>query len=302
VTTTAIVLIIFSACIHAGWNLIAKREHPSAAFFWVATCAGVLLLSPLMVWKFHRLAQIPPEVWWTLVATGLCMAVYYLALAGAYRSGTMSIAYPLARSSPVIVVTVSAVLLGRAEQISAGCAAGAVMVFIGSFLLPMEHFRDFRIRNYWNACCLLGLLAAFGTAGYSILDDHGQRVLRALLDANIGTVEATMIYAPLQAVSACVWLGAFVLLRRGERESLRDIVKNAKGRAVLMGAGIWIGYALILVSMAFVENVSYVVGFRQLSVPLGAFLGVMVLREPFTVPKLVGVAIVSAGLLLVAVK
>jgi drug/metabolite transporter (DMT)-like permease len=295
-------LIILSACIHAGWNLIAKREHPSAAFFWVATCAGALLLSPVLIWKSHRVAQVPLEVWWTLAATGCCMAVYYVALAGAYRSGFMSIAYPLARSSPVIVVTVSAVMLGRGEEISAGCAAGAVMVFVGSFLLPMEHFRDFRIRNYWNACCLLGLLAALGTAGYSILDDHGQRLLRELPHASIGAMEATMIYAPLQAVSAVLWLGVWVLLRGGERESLREIVKFAKTRAVLMGVGIWMGYALVLVSMAFVANVSYVVGFRQLSVPLGAFLGVMALREPFTIPKLVGVAIVSAGLLLVALK
>ena len=40
-------------------------------------------------------------------------------LAAAYRSGDMSLAYPLARSSPVIVVAVVTMLLGRGDQVLA---------------------------------------------------------------------------------------------------------------------------------------------------------------------------------------
>src|SRR5438876_795522 len=157
---TAIVLIAISAFVHAGWNLIAKREHPSAAFFWIAGFVGVACLSPVFFYKWHRVTQVPPSVWWVLLATGFFMTVYYAALAGAYRSGHLSIAYPLARSSPVIVVTLTTLVLGKGNQISVLCVGGVVLVFLGSFLLPMQHFRDFRLRNYWNACCLLGLLAA----------------------------------------------------------------------------------------------------------------------------------------------
>jgi uncharacterized membrane protein len=48
-----------------------------------------------------------------------------------------------------------------------------------------------------------------------------------------------------------------------------------------------------------VTNVSYVVAFRQLSIPLGAFVGVFVLKEPRYRPKLVGVLVMFAGLVLV---
>ena len=54
-------------------------------------------------------------------------------------------------------------------------------------------------------------------------------------------------------------------------------------------------------AMAFSGNVSYVVGFRQLSIPLGAIVGILVLKEASPVPKLTGVAIMFAGLVLVAV-
>jgi len=52
--------------------------------------------------------------------------------------------------------------------------------------------------------------------------------------------------------------------------------------------------------MGFVKNISYVVAFRQLSIPLGALMGIIVLREPRFPPKLVGVAVLCAGLALVA--
>ena len=71
------------------------------------------------------------------------------------------------------------------------------------------------------------------------------------------------------------------------------------GSAGLTGIGIYAAYTLVLVAMAFVSNVSYVVAFRQVSIPLGAVTGVLVLRDPPYLPKLVGVVIMFAGLLLV---
>ena len=104
-TSTAIILLLVSAATHAAWNLLSKREHPSAAFFLVANTAGCLLLAPIALVNWRAVRQFPPEVWAILPATGLCQAVYYYGLAGAYRHGEISIAYPLARSVPVVLVT-----------------------------------------------------------------------------------------------------------------------------------------------------------------------------------------------------
>ena len=80
---------------------------------------------------------------------------------------------------------------------------------------------------------------------------------------------------------------------------LREVWRIQLGPAALTGIGIYAAYTLVLVAMAFVSNVSYVVAFRQVSVPLGAVAGVLALRDPPYVPKFVGVAIMFAGLLLV---
>ena len=50
--------------------------------------------------------------------------------------------------------------------------------------------------------------------------------------------------------------------------------------------------------MGFVTNVSFVQAFRQLSLPLGVFAGIVFLKESPAKPKLLGVALIVLGLIL----
>jgi len=298
----AISLVVLSAFMHAGWNLLSKRQHPSAAFFLVASIAGALLLTPTLVLYHGTLAHdIPPRVWTLILITGFFMALYYVSLAGAYQAGDMSVAYPLARSSPVIVVTVVTLILGRGDQISAACVTGIILVVGGCFLIPLKRFSELRFRNYLNPICGLSLLAAVGTSGYSIVDDEALRQLRTDAQVTIGNTQMTLLYACLEALAASLWLSLFVVLRRSGRSSLSQVLRTNKRHAVLTGVAIFLTYGIVLVALAFVDNVSYVVGFRQLSIPLGVVFGVLVLKEPPHAPKLAGVAIMFAGLMLVAI-
>lgn len=286
---------------HAGWNLLSKSKHPSASFFLVGSLTGALLLSPALVIYRDTVAHgIPPQVWILLLAAGFFLALYYICLAGAYRAGDMSVVYPLARSSPVIVVLVVALVLGRGDQITSVCVAGIILVVGGCFLVPRQRFSDLRLRNYLTATCGLALLAAVGTAGYSILDDEALRQLRMDPGMTIGSTRMTVLYACLEALAASFWLALFVAVRRKGRSSLRQVLHASKRHAALAGVAIYVTYLMVLISLAFVDNVSYVVGFRQLSIPLGATLGILVLKEKPHAPKLAGVAIMFVGLILVA--
>ncbi len=296
----AILLVILSAFVHAGWNLLSKRQHPSAAFFLLASLTGAFLLSPFLLFYVNTiLHDFPARIWVFLLASGFFLALYYIALAAAYRASDMSVAYPLARSSPVIVVTAVTLMLGRGDQISAMCVAGIILIVGGCFLIPLKRLGDFRLKNYFSPTCGLALLAAVGTSGYSIVDDEALRLLRT--QATIGNPQTTLVYAGLLAWSTSVWLLLFVMLRRSGRSSLNQLPRAKKRYAVFAGFAIYFAYVLVLISLAFVDNVSYVVGFRQLSVPLGALLGVLVLKEVPHGPKLAGVAVMSVGLILVAI-
>jgi uncharacterized membrane protein len=300
-STLAIILIVISAFMHAGWNLLSKSQRPTAAFFLIASLAGALLLSPtLILYRDTILHGISSQVWLLLFMTGFFMALYYIALAGAYRAGDISVAYPLARSSPVIVVSIVTLILGRGDQLSAKCIAGIILVVGGCFLVPLQHFSDLRLKNYLNATCGLALIAAIGTSGYSILDDEALRQLRTNTQITIGNLQVTLLYACLEAFITFFWLSLFVAIRRKSRSNLSHLLQTNKRHAVLTGIAIQLTYIIVLISLAFVDNVSYVVGFRQLSIPLGVVLGIFILKEKSHVPKLAGVTIMFVGLILVA--
>ena len=48
-TVTAVLLLVFSAFTHAGWNLIGKRSRSNAGAFLIASGAGVVLLLPFVL-------------------------------------------------------------------------------------------------------------------------------------------------------------------------------------------------------------------------------------------------------------
>ncbi len=298
-TSAAIALLVFSAIVHATWNMIGKREDPSAKFFLIANTMGVLLLSPVVLSNLSLPLSFPVEVWKLIAITGLFQAVYFMGLAGAYRAGHLSVAYPLARSAPVLMVAVISILMGKGDQLTPISMVGMALVAIGGLLLPINRIADWKLRDYLHASTLFALMAAVGTSGYSLADDAALRVLKGQLSVN--RVILTLNYAFFEGVSTFLWLGLLVLI--GQRNG-KDSAKSQPVRfrhAMVAGIGICLAYTIVLLAMTLAKNVSYIVAFRQLSIPIGAVLGVTVLREPGSVTKFVAITVMLAGLVLVAV-
>lgn len=296
-SVTAAVLLIISAVTHAGWNLIGKRFHSTAASFLLASAIGVVILVPFPLIFTEVVSSFPPVVWLLLGLTGLFQAVYYISLAAAYRRGDMSLIYPLARSLPAIFVAIFAVIIGRADRISAQAFGGIFLIVAGGFFLPMKHFRDFAFRKYFNIAFALALLAALGTTGYSLADDGALRSAWAGIGEDTASWKVSAVYACFEGVSSVLWMAAYVLIHPGERQGFAGL-KGVRS-AALMGVGIYLTYTIVLVSMAFVDDVSYVVAFRQLSIPIGVVMGIIFLREKLYMPKAAGALIMFVGLVFV---
>lgn len=299
-TLTAIVLILISAFTHVGWNVLGKRNHPTAAFLLIATLLGSLCLSPSLLFFGRALAVFPVEVWLWLGVTGIFQALYYVALASAYRAGDMSVVYPLARSVPVALVACISVMIGKRAQLSVPALAGIGLIVAGGFVLPLRRF-SVQWADYRQRSTVFALLAAVGTAGYSLIDDHALRLLRGTLGLPVSPVAATLLYAFFEGLSSGLWLTLWLVWRSARRAEAREVARFYLGRAWLAGFFIYAGYTLVLVAMGFVTNVSYVVAFRQISIPLGALVGVYALKEARYRPKFAGVLIMFAGLVLVGV-
>lgn len=146
------------------------------------------------------------------------------------------------------------------------------------------------------------MIAASGTTGYSIIDDTALRLLRV----NSGVIsyipEITAVYAFLEGASASLFLLVSVLFEKQGRQRLRETVADQKRRATITGIIIYVAYTLVLISMSYVTNVSYVVAFRQLSIPIGTSVAIVLLKEKVYFPKLAGTSLMFIGLLLIGME
>jgi len=298
-SSIAIILLVMSALTHAGWNFISKREHPTLSFYLVANIFGTLCVLPILYFYRSHIGMIPSAVWVYVSISGFCLAVYMALLAGAYRYGDLSIAYPIARSLPAVIVTAGAMVLGRDTNPGWPYFIGIIFVVGGCILLPLVSIRVFSFKKFINVSCLLAVLSALFISGYTIVDHEALRFLRERSGDFFNPVNATLIYMVLEAITSSIWKGILVLISPNERKNCKVVMREFKGAAALTGIGIYLTYGLVLASMNYVSNIGYVAVFRQLSIPLGAIFGILLLKESKYPPKILGIIMIFIGLVFV---
>jgi uncharacterized membrane protein len=301
-TTSAIILILVSAFMHAGWNLLGKHSIPDLAFFFLANLSGSLvLLFPISVYYHDLWSYFDIHTLWYGCVSGLFLGAYYWGLALAYRVGDLSIIYPLARSFPVVLVTLFMIQAGYTGLINSAFIAGALLIVCGSMVLPMKHFKDFKRSNYLNRSTSYALIAAFGTTGYSIVDGRAINGLKLLIQQPQQIIGVTLIYALVQVLFASLWMGMVLMYNQKTRQSVVKMWQRKFTAFIFTGTGIHATYALVLVSMSMVQNVSYVVAFRQVSIPIGVIFGIYFFKESRSLPKILGVLAMFTGVTLVSI-
>jgi drug/metabolite transporter (DMT)-like permease len=287
---TALVLITISAFLHAFWNFYSKRSLASASFFAISALAGLICFSPFLVIHFSTLMKAPAVFWYFVIATGFFEAIYLTGLAQAYRLGDMSLAYPLVRALPILLVALISILLGRGDALSTVAISGMVLMTLGCLVLPLKRFRDWGPQFYFNRVTLWIIVSVLGVTGYTLVDDAALKVLRQMMDVS----SSTLVYLPLQSLTTILFLLVYVLFVEGWQLKL-----NAVPSAILTGLMMAVTYGIALAAFAFVKDVSYANAFRQFSIPLGALLGMWLAKESAHLPKLLGIAIMLVGLVLI---
>jgi drug/metabolite transporter (DMT)-like permease len=288
---TAIILLTLSAVLHATWNFLTKRSLASATFFVVALLPVSLITSPALFLHTSTVQTLPVTFWVLVAATGFFEATYMLGLSRAYRLGDMSLAYPLVRALPILLVVLISIILGRGEALSVLGVSGMFLVTVGCLMLPLQTFKGWRVRSYLTKIMFWIIVTAFAVAGYTVVDDVAIRFLRQ----DLAVAPSTVLYTFFQASSTILFLLLYLFFDKSERGiKLKNIPI-----ACMVGLLSALTYALVLAALAFVKDVSYANAFRQLSIPIGALLGMWLAKEPRYFPKLVGIAIMFAGLILV---
>ncbi len=297
---TAILLVTLSAVVHASWNYLGKSRQGALLFFAAASAMGGMMLIPFLAAFSGSLRLMPAAAARMLIPAGLFQAVYLIGLGKAYETGDLSAAYPTARALPVLIVPAVSLILGTGEAVHPQALSGMVIISAGILLLPQKSFRSLSFSRTGNRWMAWALLAAAGTVGYSLVDDAALAHFRGALDPAVASLHAPVIYSALESLTTSAFLIMLGLCMKGPSGIVREAKLLKLRSACIAGIGIIGAYCLVLIALGFARNVSYVVAFRQLSLPIGTFLGMMLLGERMTPPKLAGTLLILTGLVMVA--
>ena len=293
----AFLLIVFSAGLHATWNLIAKRSSMSVAFYTVICMTSAALWLHMQFWTPVHVWQLPRLFFFYLLCSIFCGLFYSLALVRAYRTMEMSTAYPMMRALPLLIVAAVTSLPGWGKPLTVLAHFGMGIVFVGCLVMPLTDFSHFKIRNYLNANMFYILVVAGGTAGYTLFDSQAQAVLRAACP-DLAKPLVSMTFYSTRGIFMTTLMFLAVLAIPGERKNFADFFRKRDRTPFLAGIIASLTYVTVLMAMNYVTNVSYVQVFRQLGLVFGLLGGIFILKERCTAPKITGVVLIITGLVI----
>ena len=296
-TFLAFLLIVFSAGLHASWNLIAKRSSMSVAFYTILCAIAATLWCHVQFWTPLQMWQLPMIFYIYIAGSVLSDLVYCLGLVRAYRTMEMSTAYPMMRSLPLLFTAAVTSLTGWGAPLTPLALLGMLVVFIGCMIIPMKDFGSFKWSNYLNSRMFFIIIVACGTTGYTIFDSQAQGVLRQVY-ANAEKPLISLSYYSTRGICLTTTLLIATLLIKGEFTNLKNIFRQKQWMALAAGACASLTYVTVLLAMNYVTNVSYVQVFRQLGLIFGLLGGILILKEKCSAPKIVGTLLILSGLVL----
>jgi len=270
--------VLGAALCHAAWNAGLKmRVDPAVAVTILGIASGALALPLLAVTGFPG-----RDSWLHLAASIVIHVLYFMALAEGYRSGDLSMVYPIARGAAPLLTTFASLLV-LAEPLPAWGLAGILLLTSGVLLLSLPRSTaqarlDGRAIGY-------ALLTAFLIASYTIIDGRGARLA--------GSPHA---YAVAFFAGNGLAMGLIGFVR--QRAALSAALKS--GWLIPFGGGVlsFVSYWVAIWAMT-KAPIALVAALREASVLFAAALGVILLKEPLVAARIIAAVLVVAGLVLI---
>ncbi len=281
-STQIFLLVLTAAVLHASWNYAARKVEGNDRVVWLGMWAACLFALPLVVWLLLTrdwTTLVPQGSWGFVIATGILHAAYFLLLASAYRTGELSVVYPVARGTGVVLTAILAPLL-FAESMTALGIMGIVTITFGVLLMSRASAGGTKsVRPALMALCVGVTIAA-----YSLTDKGG------VSHAN------PVIYIWLMYVVCALSMAPFI--SSGRAVAWGQTIRKFWREILIIGIGSMGTYLIILYAFS-LGPVGYVVGVREFSVVVGAVLGAVFLKEAITPRKVAAIAMVVIGVILI---
>jgi drug/metabolite transporter (DMT)-like permease len=274
VTPLVAAAVLFAAVTHAGWNAIAHQITDKLVGFTLIAGGGMLI----------GLAMVPfvpfpaAGAWPYLAASAVIHVAYYVLLMRSFRLGDFGQAYPIARGTAPLVVTLLAALFAH-EVPNGWAAAGITLSCAGLTGVALWGLRG--SRPNWPA---IGAALATGVtiAAYTVVDGLGVRASGSSLGYIAWLMAVEGIAVPAYALYR--WRGRFI-----------TVLRPFAPRGLLGAALSVLAYGLVLWAQTRAE-LAPIAALRESSIIVGAAIGAVFFKERFGPPRIAAAGLLVAGI------
>lgn len=279
---SALILLFFSASMHAMWNFLLKSaDEKYIAMGWQVILSGIFSLG------FLFFTGLPPRSMWGFAIISMTLeAIYFILLCIAYTDHDFSLVYPIARgAAPALLVLWSALLLH--EQLKVGGYIGIALITGGIMVIGATTLIQSNGEKPHLHGILIALLVALIISIYTFIDGTAVKNGPALPYGLFMFVMVPFVTTP------------YIARRYGIIKFI-DVWKKNRGYLLLGGALGLVAYMLALFAYTFAP-LSYSGAIREVSAVIGAFLGWRFLKEEMGGVRVLGSAIVFTGVMVIAI-
>lgn len=273
-TSVVFAVVVASALLHAGWNIIVKLKLDRlSALFLIQGLMGVLGIAMVLAFPWPKL-----DCWPFVVASGFFHTGYNLFLARSYRTGDMGQVYPIARGTAPFLSFLGA-YVWTGETLDPPGIAGMAVLIAGIWLIAMKGGRGALKLDGPTMLFALGTSAFIGA--YTITDGLGGRISGSPSSyaGFVFMLDAIMLTA------ATVWLRGTEVFRL-----VRPHLASGLAGAAMSGGAYW----MVIWAMT-VAPIGAVAALRETSILFAVLLSAAFLGEPLTRWRIAGAALIVAG-------
>ncbi|MFT5113585.1 MAG: drug/metabolite transporter (DMT)-like permease [Parasphingorhabdus sp.] len=267
---------LLAACLHAAWNALVKAGGDRLVVLACVNFTGVIVGAIGVI-----LLPLPaPEAWPYLIASAIFHTGYYFYLLNAYSKGDLVQVYPLARGSAPLLITFGGYLFAG-ENMGSLAVCGILLASFGIVSLSFERGWPFGKGNHAVSAALI---TSLWIAAYSVTDGLGGRLAGNVLS-----------YISWLAFIDGWPIILYTLYRRGA--TLPRYFASHWRYCMTGGVFSLLAYGLIIYAMT-MGAMGMISALRETSVIIAALIGVIILKERFTLIRVASVLMVAAGVIL----
>lgn len=277
----AFAAVLFAALLHATWNAIIKVSGDRLVIMGMTTAITSLLVIPILFFL-----PAPDTASWPYLFSSACIhTLYMLVLVRAYGLADFAQVYPLSRgSAPLLTALLGFLLLGEGMDLLE--IAGMLLIVVGIFGLAVETSAG--VLQLTRPALFYSLLTGLCISIYSLVDGMGVRLSGNSLSFILWMFFLDGFLVPLVAINRRP-RGVLV-------ETARHVWKPALAVSILST----IGYAIIVWAFN-QERIAPVAVLRETSVLFAMLISVLLIKEGFSVLRILIVALILSGIILLGV-